>query len=80
MDNINMDILVIGWNCWIDLIQDMDMWRALENAVMILRFPSKSGNFMSACTTRGLSNSAQLHRVSQIRDTRLSVLFPPTFH
>jgi hypothetical protein len=41
VDNINMDILEIGWGGvdWIGLAQDRDKWRALGNAVMNLRVP-----------------------------------------
>jgi hypothetical protein len=41
MDNIKMDLRVIGWDgvYWIDLAQDRDQWRALMNAVMNLRVP-----------------------------------------
>jgi hypothetical protein len=41
VDNIKMDLREIGWGDrdWIDLAQDTDQWRALVNAVMILRVP-----------------------------------------
>jgi hypothetical protein len=40
-DNIKMDLREIGWGGmdWIDLAQDRDQWRALENTVMNLRVP-----------------------------------------
>jgi hypothetical protein len=40
-DNVKMDFKEVGWagmDC-IDLAQDRDRWRALVNAVMILRVP-----------------------------------------
>jgi hypothetical protein len=41
VDNINMDILEIGWGGvdWIALAQDRDKWRALVNAVVKVRVP-----------------------------------------
>jgi hypothetical protein len=38
VDNIQMDLLDIGWGGvdWISLAQDRDKWRALVNAVMNL--------------------------------------------
>jgi hypothetical protein len=41
VDNINMDLLGIGWGGvdWIGLAQDRNKWRALVNAVMNLRVP-----------------------------------------
>jgi len=40
-DNIKMDLKEVGWAGldWIDLAEDRDRWRALGNAVMILRVP-----------------------------------------
>jgi len=45
-DIIKMDIQEMGWGGgmdWIDLAQDMDMWRVLVNAVMNLRFHKMRG-------------------------------------
>jgi hypothetical protein len=41
VDNINMDLLEIGWGGVdrIGLTQDRDKWRALVNAVMNLQVP-----------------------------------------
>jgi hypothetical protein len=41
VDNIKMDFREIGWDGrdWIELAQDRDQWRALENTVMNLRVP-----------------------------------------
>jgi hypothetical protein len=38
VDNIKMDLRVVGWNVmdWIDLDQDRDQWRALVNAVIFI--------------------------------------------
>jgi len=40
-DKSKMDLKEVGWAVmdWIDLAQDRDRWRALVNAVMILRVP-----------------------------------------
>jgi hypothetical protein len=61
-----MDLREIGWGSmdWIDLAQDRDRWRALENTVMTLRVPYNIGKFLSSCTTGGFSRRAQLHVVS----------------
>jgi hypothetical protein len=41
MDNIKVDLGEVGWGDvnWIGLAQDRDKWRALVNAVTILRVP-----------------------------------------
>jgi hypothetical protein len=41
VDNIKIDLREIGWGGmdWIDLAQDRDQWRALENTVMNLLVP-----------------------------------------
>jgi hypothetical protein len=40
-DNIKMDLRDIGWDGmdWIDVVWDMDQWRALANTVVNLRVP-----------------------------------------
>jgi hypothetical protein len=59
-----MDFREIGWDCmeWIDLAQDRDQWRALENAVMILQVSSNAGKFLSGCTIGSFSRRATLHK------------------
>jgi hypothetical protein len=41
MDNIKIDLRLIGWDGvdWINLAKDRDQWRALVNTVMDLRVP-----------------------------------------
>jgi hypothetical protein len=41
VDNIKMDLEEKGWGDvdWNGLVQDRDKWRALVNAIMILRVP-----------------------------------------
>jgi hypothetical protein len=66
MDNIRMDLGEIGLGDvdWIELTQDRNRWRALVNSVLNLRVPWNAGKLSSGLTSSGLSNSAQLHRVS----------------
>jgi hypothetical protein len=41
VNNIKMHLRERGWEGmdWLDLAQDKDQWRALENMVMNLQFP-----------------------------------------
>jgi hypothetical protein len=50
---------------WIGLAQDSNRWRALVNSVLNLRVPWNAGKLSSGLTSRGLSSSAQFHRVSE---------------
>jgi hypothetical protein len=63
---IRMDLGEVGWGDmdWIGLAQDRVRWRALMNSVLNLRVPKNDGKLLSVLTTGGLSNGAQLHRVS----------------
>jgi hypothetical protein len=47
MDNIRMDLVEVGRGDvdWIGLAQDRNMWRALVNLVLNLRFPKMLGNY-----------------------------------
>jgi len=49
-DNIKMGLQGVryGGMDWIELIQNRDRWRALVNAVMNLRAPQNSGNFLTS--------------------------------
>jgi hypothetical protein len=40
-DNIKLDLREIEWDSvdWIDMAQDRDKWRALENTVLNIRIP-----------------------------------------
>jgi hypothetical protein len=66
LDNIRMDLVEVGWGDvdWIGLAQDRDRWRALASSVLNLRVLQNAGKLSSVLTTRDLSSSAQLHRVS----------------
>jgi hypothetical protein len=66
VDNIRMDLVEVGWGDvdWIGLAQNRDRWRALVNPVLNLRVPRNAGKLSSVQTTRHLSSSVQLHRVS----------------
>jgi hypothetical protein len=66
VDNIKLDLVEIkfGGVSWICLPQDRHKWMAFINVVMNLRIPENPGKQWSGCTSGGLSNSAELHRVS----------------
>jgi hypothetical protein len=66
VDNIKMDIVELGWGWvdWIGLAQDRHKWWALVNVAVDLRVPCNAWNLSSDCTIGGLSNSAQLYRIS----------------
>ena len=51
-DNIKIDLQGVGCESMgrIDLAHDRDRWRALVNAVMNLRVPQNSGNFLTRRT------------------------------
>jgi hypothetical protein len=48
----------------ISLAQDRNRWRVLVNSVLNLRVPWNAGKLSSGLTSSGLTNSAQLHRVT----------------
>jgi hypothetical protein len=61
---------------WIGLVQDGNRWRAPVNSVLNLRVPGNAGKLSSGPTYSGLSNSAQLHRVSLLVSLILVLLQP----
>jgi hypothetical protein len=56
VDNIRMDLVVVGWGDvdWIGLAQDRNRRRALVNSVLNLRFPQNAGKLSSGYTIGGL--------------------------
>jgi hypothetical protein len=68
VDNIKMDVGVIGWGGvdWIGLAQDRDKWSGLVNAVMKLRVLLNAGKVLNGNRTGGVSSIAQLHGVSYL--------------
>jgi hypothetical protein len=49
---------------WIDLVKIGTSGRARVNTVIMLRILWNAGEFLSSCTTGGLSRRPQLHEVS----------------
>jgi hypothetical protein len=67
-DNIRMDLKEVGWGGgmdWVELAWVRDRWGALVNAVMNLRIPSNSGNFVTSWGSVSLSGRTLLHGVSK---------------
>jgi hypothetical protein len=63
---IRIDLSEVGWGVadLIGLAKDRDRWKVLVNVVMNFRDPQTAGKLSSGLTSRGLSSSAQLHRVT----------------
>jgi hypothetical protein len=63
VDNIRMDLQEVGcgYMDWIGLAQDRERWRTLVIAVMNLRVPWNSGNFLTSCKPVSFSRRT-LHR------------------
>jgi hypothetical protein len=60
VDNINVDLVEIGWRgmWWIGVAQDRKKWRALVNAAMNLLVPYNTGKL----STRVVLSSIELVR------------------
>ena len=67
VDNIRTDLQVVGcgYMDWVRLAQDRDRWRTLASAVMNLRVPWNSGNFLTSCKTVSFSRRNLHHVVSK---------------
>ena len=66
VDNIRMDLQEVEceYMDWIGLAQDRDRWRTLVSAVMNLRVPWNSGNFLTSCKPVSVSRRTLHHGVS----------------
>jgi hypothetical protein len=63
-----MDRQVVGCEGmdWFELACDRDRWRALVNAVMILRVSKNAGNFLTSCKPVSFSRRTLLHGLNVI--------------
>jgi hypothetical protein len=52
-DIIKLDLQEVGsaGMDWVKLAEDRNMWRALKTAVLNVRVPYNSGNFLTSCKT-----------------------------
>jgi hypothetical protein len=66
MYNMETELREVGWGDmdWINLAQNKDQWRALANTVTNFLVPYNFSEFLSSCTSGGLSRRVQLHEVS----------------
>ena len=66
VDNIRMDLQDVGcgYMDWIGLAQDRERWRTLVSAVMNLRVPRNTGNFLTSCKPISFSRRTLHHGVS----------------
>jgi len=67
VNNIRMDLQEVGcgYMDWIGLAQDRDRWRTLVSAVMNLRVPRNSENFLTSCKRVSFSRRTLHHGVSK---------------
>ena len=68
VDNIRMDLQEVGCGYvnWIGLAQDRDRWRTLVSAVMNLRVPWNTGNFLTSCKPVSFWRRTLHHAVSRL--------------
>ena len=73
VENIRMDLQEVecGYMDWIGLAQDRDRWRTLVSAVMNLRVPWNTGNFLTSCKPVSFSRRPLHHAVSKQVETPL---------
>ena len=67
VDNIRMDLQEVGcgYMDWIGLTQDRDRWRTLVSAVMNLRVPWNTENFLTSCKPVSFARRILHHGISK---------------